>query len=435
MRDDVRLSVVVPVLNEAENVPHLLTDIARVVPAPQVIVVDGGSRDSTVALAQEGGAQVLETTPGRAHQMNAGARSANGDWLLFLHADSRLDGDAANTLSDFLNGAPNTSVAAAHFAFALGDGSGLLKAVEVGQRLRSRLTGLVYGDQGLLVRRSVFDAVGGFPELDIMEDVAMVRRLRRHGTVVELKASLRTSARRYRRQGVLRTSLRNGAMVSAYLLGVSPERLARWYPPEPTQNTRRRLLLVFVKLPEPGRVKTRLAKTMGSERAAQIYATMARRVIKGVLGGDYDVVICHDPPDRRSDVAAWLDMPDLEFWPQVGGDLGTRLRHAVERGLQYSRELAVIGTDAPDVTRRVVEEAFNRLEPGTLVLGPAQDGGYYLIACNRPEPSLFSEIDWSTDRVARQTRSRATKAGLRVVELPVLRDVDEEADVPSDLLA
>ena len=428
------LSVVIPALDEAIHLQALLEDLGRALPTADVIVADGGSRDDTVGVARRKHARVLESERGRAAQMNAGAALSEAEWLLFLHADSRLDERAGKALETFLQSAPPSGVAGAYFEFAFDAEGGLLPAVEWGQRIRERLTGLVYGDQGLLVRRSDYEAVGGHPEQPLMEDVEIVRRLRRRGRLVRLPARLRTSARRYRRRGVLRTSLRNLTLITGYHLGVSAERLVRWYPVEPSGTPEGRVLLVFAKLPEPGRVKTRLARTMGDRAAARIYSTIARSVVRSVRGGPYEVVVCYDPPDRGAEVERWLDMEGIHLWPQGSGDLGARMAGAFERAFEQAREVCIIGTDAPDVDRSLVTTAFAQLDGAPMVLGPAEDGGYYLLALSRPQSELFRGIEWSTDRVAAQTRERASALGLTVYELPVLSDVDEPADVPEDLV-
>jgi rSAM/selenodomain-associated transferase 2 len=221
------LAVVIPVLNEARDLPLLLEDLRaldRLVPL-DIVVVDAGSEDGTVASALAGGGRVVSAPRGRAAQLNAGARASSAEWLLFLHADSRLDLQAQRALVAALG---DPAIQAAVFRYAV-DLSPIWKhLVELGQALRETLWGLPYGDQGLLLRREWFDAVGGYPELPLMEDVAMIRALRRRVGVVRLPATILTSGRRYRRHGVLRTSLLHLILISLYGLGVSPARLARW---------------------------------------------------------------------------------------------------------------------------------------------------------------------------------------------------------------
>jgi rSAM/selenodomain-associated transferase 2 len=222
------IGVVIPTLNEAVMLPALLDDLrklATVLPL-DVVVVDGGSSDGTQARAAAGGARVLQAPRGRARQLNRGARTASGDWLLFLHADCRLGEGAVTALRAALE--PSAGVQAAVFRFAIDLPRFWRRFIETGQAVREALSGLAYGDQGLLIRRELFQSVGGFPDLPLMEDVAMIRTLRRRTRVTRLPAALLTSGRRYERSGVLRTWLKHTALISLYLLGASPARLSRW---------------------------------------------------------------------------------------------------------------------------------------------------------------------------------------------------------------
>jgi rSAM/selenodomain-associated transferase 2 len=190
-------------------------------------------REEDAPLAHELGAAIgsghdrqVITVPGiqRAAQMNAGASQATGDWLLFLHADSRLPPgwEAA------IRGVPAATVGG-WFRFALDDDAWQARLIERGVAWRVRLLRLPYGDQGFFVRRAVFERLGGFRALPLLEDVDFIGRLRRAGPVCELPLPLLTSARRWRHDGWLRRSVRNLAIIGAYGIGVSPARLARWY--------------------------------------------------------------------------------------------------------------------------------------------------------------------------------------------------------------
>ncbi|MCA9736645.1 MAG: TIGR04283 family arsenosugar biosynthesis glycosyltransferase [Gemmatimonadota bacterium] len=427
------LRVVIPALDEARTLPGLLTDLAGLEVSHEVVVVDGGSTDDTGAVAREAGAQVVASGRGRALQMNRGAEGARAPWLLFLHADSRLPAPARTALARWLSDPP-ADVVAAWFGFLLDGDDAFWRLLEAGQRLRERLFGLVYGDQGLLVRREGFERIGGFPSLPLMEDVEVLRRLRRIGRVRPLPAHLRTSPRRYREEGRARGWIRNSLLMTLYLAGVPARHLARWYPARRSSAPAPRdVVLVFAKLPVPGQVKTRLARDVGPERAAALYAGMGRAVVDRLRGGPYRLIVCHDPPERSEEVAAWLGRSGTEFWPQRAGDLGERLVHALAVALGQADRVCVVGTDAPDLDRDLVAQAFANLGPGRVVLGPARDGGYYLLGLSEPCPALFRDIQWSTPAVADQTRARARGEGLTVVELPPLTDVDTLADLPPAL--
>jgi len=222
------IGVVIPTLDEEASLPSLLRELRTMgttVPL-DVVVADGGSADGTCMRATTAGVRVCHASRGRARQLNAGAQSVRGEWLLFLHADSRLTPEAQRALAAAVQ--PGSGVDAAVFRFAIELPWFWKHFVEVGQRIREALWGLSYGDQGLLVRRELFEEVGGFPEISLMEDVAIIRALRRRTAIRLLPATLVTSGRRYVRDGIVRTWMKHSMLIALYRAGVSPNRLARW---------------------------------------------------------------------------------------------------------------------------------------------------------------------------------------------------------------
>lgn len=216
------VSVIVPVLRDTDAAIRLVESIAPS-PAVEVIVVDGGNEPALAAL-DRADVRLLQAATGRARQMNAGAAAAAGEWLLFLHADSQLPRGWLDTLLHV-----PTEAVGGWFRFALDARAWQARIIECGVAWRVRLLRLPYGDQGIFVRRRTFDALGGYEDVPFLEDVAFVRRLAAAGVIFEPPLSLVTSARRWQRDGWFRRSARNLAIVSAYLAGMSPERLSRWY--------------------------------------------------------------------------------------------------------------------------------------------------------------------------------------------------------------
>jgi rSAM/selenodomain-associated transferase 2 len=216
-----RVSVVVPALNEAENLRRLLPQLAAGQPH-EILVADGGSRDDTAQVAASLGATVIAAPRGRARQMNAAAARATGEHLLFLHADTDPPQDFAKLVADTLD---RVGTAAGAFRFALREPipGGFL--VERGVALRCALRQLPYGDQGLFLRRHLFQALGGFPDWPLLEDLELVRRLRRLGRIAVTDEAAPTSSRRWREAGLIRTFLRHQSILLAHALGASPERL------------------------------------------------------------------------------------------------------------------------------------------------------------------------------------------------------------------
>lgn len=217
------LSVVVPTLNEEPALPITLACAARASHA-ELIVVDGGSTDRTRAIAARSGATVVECAPGRATQMNAGAAAATGDLLLFLHADTVLpvgyDAEIRRILDD-------RAVAAGAFRFRIAGRRLSFRLIERAVNLRSRWLSLPYGDQAIFMRRESLNAAGGFPEIAVMEDFALIRQLRKHGAICLARSTAETSGRRWDHEGPWRTSLRNQLAIAGFLCRVSPQRIAR----------------------------------------------------------------------------------------------------------------------------------------------------------------------------------------------------------------
>ena len=218
------LSVVIPALDEGDCIEAALASASA--PGVEVLVVDGGSHDDTVARARGRGARVLFSAPGRARQLDAGVQAATGDVLLFLHADTLLppgfDAAVMRALAD-------PGVAGGAFRFRFDQRSLALRAVEWGARLRVSLFRLPYGDQALFLRRHVLEALGGVPQVPILEDLDLVRGIRRAGRLALLELPATTSARRYEAHGVLRTMLRNWIATGAWAAGVDRSRVAAWY--------------------------------------------------------------------------------------------------------------------------------------------------------------------------------------------------------------
>jgi uncharacterized protein len=187
---------------------------------------------------------------------------------------------------------------------------------------------------------------------------------------------------------------------------------------------------IFVKAPTPGRVKTRLAGELGPRGAAEVYRRIGKQVVTSTVGPGYQTTVWFTPRSEGRLVRKWLDSVEMViFRPQVGTGLGARLTAAFAREFGAgARRVVMIGSDCPGVDGRVVREAFSALSDRDLVLGPALDGGYYLIGLTAPAPGLFRRIPWSTDAVASQTLARASALGLSHQALSPLRDVDTARD-------
>jgi len=188
-------------------------------------------------------------------------------------------------------------------------------------------------------------------------------------------------------------------------------------------------LLVFLKYPTPGKVKTRLAASMGAEAASAAYRTCAEQTLERLRTWHTQSVVFVDPPDALSSVRDWLG-PTWRLSPQQGATLGERLAHATRAAFANgATRVVVIGTDSPWLTPEEIEQAFAALEHADVVLGPSEDGGYYLIGLSQPQPALFEGIAWSTASVYQHTLERANALGLRVYTARLGYDVDRLEDL------
>jgi hypothetical protein len=223
-KDAPLISLIIPTLNEEENIIPCLEATRKAVNVER-IVVDGGSSDRTVDKAKSWGATVLSAARGRARQMNAGAQTAKGEILLFLHADTILSDGFDNQVRLILS---RSRVSAGAFSFRLDQPNSIsLRLIQEVTNWRSRYLQVPYGDQAIFVRASLFQKIGGFADLPIMEDHELIRRLKKRGRIHTASLPAVTSARRWRVLGIWRTTILNWALTLAYLMGMSPLRLYR----------------------------------------------------------------------------------------------------------------------------------------------------------------------------------------------------------------
>ena len=220
------ISIIIPVLNEAKIIQPILNELQQH-SGVEIIVVDGGSQDNTVAMARQTGVKVISVPhQGRAAQMNAGANVACGDILLFLHADTKLP---ANFVKLAIETLKPPDVVAGAFELAIDGSAKSLRWIELSVKMRSRLFSLPYGDQAIFVSKAAFVDSGGFADLPIMEDFEFIKRIRRQGKVKIASAKVTTSGRRWQKLGVWKTTLINQIVIAGYYLGISPTKLSNFY--------------------------------------------------------------------------------------------------------------------------------------------------------------------------------------------------------------
>ncbi len=222
------ISIIIPVLNEKEMIEKTLKTLQPLrARGHEVIVVDGGSSDDSVERTKPFADRVIITNKGRSRQMNEGTKIASGEILLFLHADTFLPEDADGEILGALQG----RIGWGRFDISLSGKHPLLRVVEYLVNLRSRLTGIATGDQAIFVSRELFQSVHGFPDIDLMEDVALSKSLKQKGRPICLRKKVVTSSRRWEKNGILRTILKMWYLRLVYFLGADPNRLSLSYRP------------------------------------------------------------------------------------------------------------------------------------------------------------------------------------------------------------
>lgn len=426
------VSIVVPVYNEVPGhqtdsfSPRVqaLLDLLRA--GDDIVLVDGGSSDSSwpalQALAQHPQITAIQSTKGRALQMNAGAAHAKGDVLLFLHADTALCVVAWNAFLTHVS-AHNWG----RFDVQIEGQSKWLPVVAWLMNQRSRFSKIGTGDQALFVGRELFQRVGGFPEQPLMEDIELCKRLKRLAPecFLAIRAQVSTSGRRWDTHGAWSTIVLMWRFRFQYWRGVPAAELARQYA-----DTRGKLpviVAVFAKYPQAGRVKTRLEPLLGAHQCA----AFARYLLLSTLDKLQDV-----------NVALWSDGGTDEEWAallngrlvarhiQPSGHLGLRMQTAVETHLKHSELVVLLGPDAVQFTPADLNELVHAARRQGLAFVPAHDGGYVALACTRCLPVVFSEsIDWGTPRVAEQTRMILIQQHQQAQWLPAQIDIDEPEDL------
>lgn len=222
------ISVIIPALNAAADLPQCLDSLVPGLTASlirEVVLIDGGSTDATRAMADGAGCNVVQSSPGRAKQLISGATVARGDWFLFLHADTSLSPDWVERVNEHLEQRPDQ---AACFTLVFRSDARAARWLAARANRRTRWLGLPYGDQGLLISRSHYQTIGGYPDIALMEDVALVRAIGKQRLSI-LSAEARTSPAKYERDGWRRRAYRNAWLVLRYALGADPNELAKRY--------------------------------------------------------------------------------------------------------------------------------------------------------------------------------------------------------------
>jgi len=349
---------------------------------------------------------------------------ANGAVLIFLHADTRLPDGTFQILREvFADG----EVQCGTFRISFDVDHWFLRFLSFASLCDLGL--FRFGDQCITIRRAFFESLGGFPGWRLFEDIELVRRARRRTRIKRFPLAVTSSARRFLQNGIIRQQAKNTWYTVRYLLGTPPDKLATEYGRRDGDFEGSKLV-IFLRYPRAGSVKTRLAAGLGDHCAAVFYRDCVARLMHEIRRLPKAVArLVWYTGGTEEEMKDWLgDGPCYHAQPD--GCLGERLSCAVEESFrQGATKVIALASDVPDLSTELILAALRSLDRTDVVVGPTLDGGYYLIGMKRPYAGLFRNISWSTDRVYRQTLDAARMLGLRSKSLDRLGDIDTLDDL------
>ena len=439
-----KLSIIIPVFNEQKCIVARLNAFQKLRESNcEVVLVDGGSADRTVDLATPLVDKLVHSSPGRAVQMNRGAELATGNIFLFLHIDTTLPKAANELIANLIE---EKSSVWGWFNLQFDNPALSFKIIGRSMNIRAALTWVCTGDQTLFVTRNLFESIRGFPEIPLMEDVAITKLLRRISKPKIVSSKVTTSARRWEQNGVIKTVFFMWRLRLLYFFGTSPIKLAhRYYPmsaehrdkadsPSPKEASFRypnARILLFVKAPFLGQVKTRLEPLLGSEKCLELHRAMGQRIaglLSSIKLAPWQLWVSAD--ESNEFFLGICNREDIHL--QIGSSLGEKIAGSMENALLRPGVdgVIVIGSDCPSYDAAYLESAMHQLYAGhDVVLGPAEDGGYVLIGMRASNPGVFNGVEWGTDRVMEQTISNIDTLDLRHTLIETLWDVDRPEDL------
>lgn len=419
-----KYSFIVPCLNEEKFIIECLQSIRKSFNSDEIILVDGGSSDQTLELASRFNVKIIKSTKGRGIQMNAGAEEANGDVLIFVHADTFIPENARQLIENELE---NPNIKILTFKLSFDADHKILNFYSKFSDYDSMFT--KFGDQCIIIRKTFFREIGGFPNWSIFEDVRLLSKARKKSKIKILDASVVTSARKFLLGGIIKMQIRNVILFAEYFLGIDQNKIAHNYY---SMNIKKKnAIIIFAKFPKHGNVKTRLAKTLGESFATNFYVSCSEHTFKECLRLSKHSVPFLFYPDKEhsNELKSWAGNKFI-YKIQEGDDLGSRMRNAFTEVFKNNFEkVLIIGTDIPDLSSGLINHALSELDTNEIVIGPSTDGGYYLLGMKKFHPDLFNNIKWSSEEVLNKTMNIINQLNLNFNLLPKLMDIDTEKDL------
>ncbi len=419
-----KYSFIILTLNEEAFIAKCIDSICNIIPDAEIIIADGGSTDSTVDICKSYKAKVVSSSKGRGTQLNEGAKAASGEILIFLHADTFLPDNALNLINEFFISTENKIC---RFLLGFDFNHKWLDLYTSFSKYDTLFTR--FGDSAIIVRKELFNELNGFKNTETFEDVDFLTRASNINKVKILNDSVVSSSRRFIQNGVIYQQLLNIFLFIGYLFNIKIQTLSKMYNKK-AHKSKTDSIIIFLRYPKKGKVKTRLAKTTSSEFATNFYKSCAENLVnitKRISSINRFAFFSNE--NEREEIKSWLGNK-LFYAHQEGDDLGIRMRNAFEKVFNTgSQKVIIIGTDIPDLSKEIICGAFNDLDNNDVVIGPSKDGGYYLLGIKKMYTRLFEDIEYSTSSVFSETLARVTDLNLTYKLLPVLSDIDTEEDL------
>jgi len=424
MDNNIKYSVIIPTLNEEAFIARCIESAQNNIPGAEIIIADGRSADSTIEICKSYKVKIVSSSKGRGIQLNDGAKAASGDVLIFLHADTLLPDNAHNLIVNFFISAENKIC---RFLLGFDFNHKLLDLYTKFSKYDTLFTR--FGDSAIIVRKDFFNQLNGFNNTETFEDVDFLKRAAKISKVKILNDAVISSSRRFIQNGIIKQQLFNIFLFIGYLLNVKIYILSKMYNKK-TSKSKTDSIIIFMRYPRSGQVKTRLAKTTSSEFATIFYKSCAENIVnitKRISSVNRFAFFSND--NERKEIKSWLG-GKLFYAHQEGDDLGSRMKNAFEKVFNTgSQKVIILGTDIPDLSKELICRAFNNLDKHDVVIGPSKDGGYYLLGINKLHSKLFEDIKYSTSSVLFETLERVKDLNLSCQLLPVLPDIDTEEDL------